>query len=895
MGRLAEAWHRVRSLGRRRELETGLDEEIQFHIERQTEKNVQAGMAPDEARRHARIRFGGIERARESARDQFRLGTLEDAARDLRHGARGLLRAPGFTIVATVTLALGVGASTAMFSVVNGVLLRPLPYPEQDRLIELVHEAPGLGIDEIFASASVYFGYRDHSETFESVGLWDWDRSPVTVTGGREPETVQSLEVTHEVLPMLGATPILGRGFTEADDVPGSAPTAIISYGYWQRRFGQRQPLGETLTVNGVPRQVIGVLPQWFGFFDYPADIFYPLQPVQSTASFPAGDGRGMARLKPGVTLARANADVARMIPILDEEYPGGSAARFQFGPRLRWLKESVVGNLGSTLWLLMGTAGLLLLMACTNVSNLMLVRTQSRRPELAIRTALGAGWAAVARVVLAEAALLGLAGGAAGVAVAYLSVPFLLSLGADDLPGIMTVSIDRTVLLVALALSVLATLLFALVPVFHFALPKLQVANQLRGGGRSITEGREGNRTRHGLVVVQVALALVLLVGCGLMIRSFVTLREVEPGFQDPATVQTFQLTIPTALVPDASGSGAHHPERTVRMQHELLDRLAAVPGVVSAGFSSSNDGLPLDGDGRAGTIIVEGSARQEDAAPLKEVQAVSPGFFETLGTPVRAGRTFDWNDIHQARPVVLVSENLAQAEWGSAGGALGKRIRTNQTGPWLEVVGVVTDVHHYGLSQPAPETVIFPAFARNTVASFVIRSPRVGTVGFLEDLHRAVWSVDGNLSLASLQTMADLYERSMARTSMTLKLLAITGTMALILGLVGIYGIVSYAVSERRREIGIRLALGARYAEVRRMFVRRALVLVAIGVAVGLAAALGLTRLMASQLFGVSPLDPLTHVAVAVLLVAAAGLASYLSVRRASMLDPVDVLRGE
>lgn len=895
MGRLLESWRRVLSLGRRGELETGLDEEIRFHIEHQTEKNVRAGMPPDEARRQAMIRFGGVQRARESARDEFRLGSLEDLLRDLRHGARALRRAPGFAFVAVLTLALGIGATTAMFSIVNGILLRPLPYPEQDRLVELVHEAPAAGIDELFASAAVYFGYREYSTTFEAVGLWDWDRSPVTVSGAGEPESVQSLEVTHEVLPMLGATPILGRGFTEADDRPESAPTAIISHGYWQRRFGRSSPLGQTLVVNGVPRQVIGVLPQWFTFFDYPADIFYPRQPVRTNAYFPAGDGRGIARLKPGVTLREANADVARMIPILDAEFPGGDAERWQFRPKLRPLKDSVVGNLRDTLWLLMGTIGVLLLIACANVSNLVLVRAQSRRPELAVRTALGAGWAAIVRVVLAESAILGLAGGVAGVAIAYFSLPLLLRLGAADLPHVMTVAIDPAVLLVAIGASVLATLLFALLPVFHFARPKVQLADDLRGGARTMAEAREGNRTRQVLVIAQVALALVLLVGSALMIRTFMTLRQVDPGFRDPATIGTFQLTIPAVLVPDAERAGAHDPERTLRMQHQILDRLAAVPGVVSAGFSSSQDGLPLDGDGRTTSIVIEGRTRVDDANPFKEVQAVSPGFFETLQTPVITGRAFVWDDVHQSRRVVLVSENLARAEWGSAGAALGKRISTSPDGPWSEVIGVVKDVRHNGLSQPPPETVVFPAFARNSAASFVVRSERVGTAGFVEELRRAVWSVNPNLSPAGVQTLDDLYRRSMARTTMTLRLLAITGLMALVLGLVGIYGIVSYAISQRRREIGIRIALGARYGEVRLMFVRHALAIVGIGVAIGLGAAAGLTRLMQSQLFGVSPLDPPAHLAVAVVLVTAAGLASYLSAHRASAVDPVEVLKGE
>jgi putative ABC transport system permease protein len=756
-----------------------------------------------------------------------------------------------------------------------------------------VHEAPGLGIARLFASPAVYFGYRDHGRTFEAVGLWDWDSSPVTVTGSGEPEAVRSLEVTHEVLTILGAHPIVGRGFRAADDLPGSVPTAIISHGYWQRRFGGADPLGQTLVVDGIPRQVIGVLPQWFRFFEYPAEIFYPRQPVRAGAVFPSGDGRGIARLKRGVTLAEANADVARMIPILGEEFPGGNVKQWRLGPKLGWLKDTVVGELRDTLWLLMGTIALLLLIACANVANLVLVRTEARRPELAIRAALGAGWGGITRVVLAESALLGLASGVAGLSVAYLSLPLLLSLGAADLPQIMAVKIDPTVVMVTLGVSVLATLTFALVPVLHVALPGIPLAGVLRGAGRSVTEGRETNRARHLLVVCQVALALVLLVGSGLMLRTFQTLRRVDPGFRDPGHVQTFQLSIPTANVPEAGRAAAPTPDRTVRMQHEILDRLAAVPGVERAGFSSSNDGLPLDGDGKTRGIFIEGRPPAVGPPALKEVQFVSPDFFETLRTPLMAGRTFEWSDVDQARPVVLVSENLARAEWGSAGAALGKRLAARETGPWSEVVGVVKDVHHYGLSQPAPETVIFPPRPDDT-ASFVIRSERVDTVSFLRDLRRAVWAVSPNLSLAGVQTLGDLYQRSMARTSMTLQLLAITGAMALLLGLIGIYGVVSYSVSQRRREIGIRLALGAAQGEIRRMFVRHALGLVGFGVVIGLAAAVGLTRLMEAQLFGVSPLDPLTHLAVALALLAAAALASYLSARRASRLDPVEVLKG-
>jgi predicted permease len=893
--RLREGWHRFRSLVRRGGVERGLDDEIRFHIDQQTEKNRRAGMAPDEARRQAIVRFGGVERAREEARDEFRLVSLEDILRDLRYGARALRRTPGFSIVATLTLALGIGATTAMFSLVNSVLLRPLPYPDQDRLIEIVHEAPAFGAARLYASPAIYFAYREHSRTFEAVGLWDWDNSPATVSGSGEPEAVPSVEVTHEVLRILGSEPVVGRGFREGDDAPGSPATVVISHAYWQRRFGGSDPLGRMLIVDGIPREVIGVLPPAFRFFEYPADIFYPRQPDRATARFPSFDGRAIARLKPGVTLDEANADVTRMIPLLIEEFgPGTQFDGSQFRARLRWLKDTVVGNLDDTLWLLMGTIGLLLAIACANVANLMLARTETRRPELAVRTALGAGRSAIARVVFLESAVLGLAGGGAGLAVAYLGLPLLLSLGAGDLPHLMAVRIDPTVLLVTLGASVLATVGFAALPVITYASPGVLPADSLRGGGRSATEGRGSHRARHLLIAVQVALALVLLIGAGLMIRTFQTLRQVDPGFREPDDVLTFQVTMPSAGPPAGAPANAPRPEHGVRIKQAIVERLAAVPGVESTAFSAFNDGLPLDGDGRGASIVVEGKPIGDERASPREVQYISPRFFETLRTPLVAGRTFDWTDVYGDRRLALVSENLARAEWGSSAAAIGRRIGPGASGPWWEVVGVVKDVHHGGMSQPPPQTVMFAAVASET-ASFVVRSERVGTAGFLEELQRAVWSVNGALSLANVRTLGDMYRASMARTSMTLMLLAITGTMALLVGLIGIYGVVSYTVSRRRREIGIRLALGAAQGEIRRMFVGRALVPVGIGIAIGLGAAAGLTRLMASHLFGVGPLDPLTHAAVALGLVTAAALASYLSARRASALDPVAVLRGE
>jgi predicted permease len=725
---IRSSWQWLRSLWRRDTLDEGLDEEIRFHVDQQTAKNLAAGMTPADARRHALVQFGGVEPTKDATRDQFRPPSIEHLVRDFRYSRRALSRAPGFTAVAVITLALGIGATTAMFSVVNGVLLRPLPYPDQDRLVELVHEASGMGVSTLKGSPAIYFGYRDYGRVFDAVGLWDWDASPVTVTGQGEPESVSSLEVTHEVLPMLGANPSLGRTFTANDDVPGAAPTAMISHAYAERRFGATSPIGRTLIVAGIPRQIIGVLPQAFRFFDYAADIYYPLQPIRIGAGFPAGDGRGIARLKRGVTLAQANADAMRIVPLISEEFGGGrqTAERAQFRPKLQWLRSSVIGDLDNTLWLLLGTIALLMLIACANVANLVMVRAHGRQPELVLRAALGAGWPAVARVVFTESALIGAAGSLLGLGVAYVSLPLLVSLGQDDLPGVMAIRIDPAVLLAAMGCAVLATVIFSFAPLFQIAWPRLELSAAMHGTGHAAIGTRDGNRARHTLVVAQVALALVLLVGSGLMVRTFDQMRSVDPGFTDPETVLTFQLTLP------GDGSNPSGPvldaarERLLEAHHAIRDRLAAIARVQAAGFASGNDPLPLDGDGRQITAVPYFDGRQaaDRAVRVWEVQRVSPGFYEAMGTPIVAGRAIDWADVHQRRPVMMVSESVARREWGSAAAAIGHRVGPGGV-PDLEIVGVMTDVHHDGLQQPVTDAIAIGALGLDN-ATYVVRSPR-------------------------------------------------------------------------------------------------------------------------------------------------------------------------
>ena len=899
MARFSSTWNWLRSLGQRATLERRLDAEIQFHVERQTDKLIAAGIPADEARRQALIRFGGVQVMKDRTRDEVRSAPLERIVRDVGYASRALRRAPGFTGVAVLTLAIGIGTTTAMFSIVNAVLLRPLPYPQQERLIELVHTSPT--VKELFASSAIYFGYRDFGRAFEAVGYWNWAASPVTVSGPGEPESVPSVDVTHEVLQMLGATAIAGRTFKASDNAPSAARTIVVSFDYWQRRFGGADPIGRQLIVGGIPREIIGVLPRSFRFFDYDADLYLPLQLDRTSAQFPGFAGRALALLKPGLSLAQANADAVRVISILPREFGNNSRASTALAitPVFRPLKNSVVGDIGATLWILLGTIALLLVIACANVANLVLVRVQARRAELVIRAALGAGWTAIAGVLLAECVLLGVAGGLAGLGVAYVSLPLMVSLAGDDLPGVMAVTIDSTVLLAAFGTTFLTAIVCGLIPLGQLATRNVQLVSVLRAGGRGMIGTRSANRTRQVLVVAQVAVALVLMVGAGLMVRTFVTLRRVDPGFRNPEHVLTFLVTLPRP--PQTSGiTPAQAVGRLLQTQRAIAERFAGVASVESVGFASGNDPLPLDGDGSLVTILPYIDGRQpSDGLPRTwESQRVAPGFLETMQTRVVAGRAFEWRDIDEQRPVMMVSETVARREWKSSAAAIGRRIGP-APGQGSEVIGVFQDIHPDGVHLPAAEAVALPVSVNNTAfsltASYVVRSERAATATLVTDLRNALWSVDPTLSLATVRTLDDLYAHSMARTSMTLSLLASTGIIALALGLVGIYGVVSYTVSQRRNEIGVRLALGARHGEVRAMFVRHALVLVCIGVAIGLGAASALMRLIESQLFGVRPLDPATHVVVAVALAVAAGAASYVSARRGTALDPVIVLRGE
>lgn len=815
----------------------------------------------------------------------------------MRHALRRLLANPAFSLTAAITLAAAIGANALIFSVVNGVLLKPLPYPEPERLVGVWHVAPGIAPGPMNQAPSTYFTYRDEGTVFADIGLWD--DTTVTVTGRGEPEQIEALAVTDGTLPLLGVRPALGRTFSKEDDAPGPADTVMLSHAYWMRLFnGSPNAIGQSLMVNGRGREIVGVLPEDFRFLRYNPAVVYPFRFNRAEIFLGNFSFQGIARLKPGMSIDQANADIARLIPTLYDRFrlpPGFTREMFEavrLGPLVRPLEVDVVGDIGSMLWVLLGTVGIVLLVACANVANLFLVRAEGRQQELAVRMALGAGTRRVARELLAESVLLGLFAGAIGVALAYGGIRLLLYLQPARLPRLSEITLDPTVLLFTLAVSLLAGLLFGLFPVLKYARP--QLANALKENGRGSSDGRERHRVRNTLVVSQVALAVVLLVASGLMVRTFLAMRNVSPGFVRPEEVFTMRISIPTAVVED--------PGQVVRTFEQIGQRLAAIGGVTSVGLSNS---ITMDGVSSNDPIFVEGSSQPEgQVPPLRRYKWIAEGYFETIGNPIVAGRAITWADVHNATPVIMVSENFAREFFGDPAKAIGRRVRNTPHNQWREIIGVVGNEYQDGVTRAAPTIMYWPiqikdfwdipVFAQRSIV-FSVRSTRLNTPGFLEEVQRAVWSVNANLPLARVRTLQEIYNESMAQTSFTLVILGIAAGVTLLLGVVGIYGVIAYVVAQRRREVGIRMALGAAASEVQRLFLRHGVIITAAGLVLGAAVSAGLMRLLGSLLFGVSPFDPVTYSVSMFALGTVALLATWLPARRATRVDPAIALRGE
>ena len=904
----------IRRFFRRAQWDRERSEEMESYLRIETDENVARGLPHDVARAAALRKLGNSTTALEEIYRMNTIAFFDALIRDIRYSLRMLRRSPLFTAAVLLTLAIGIGANAAVFSVINSVLLRPLRYPKSDQLVVLHQDAPGAAglanaSDGLALSPSMYFTYAEQNRSFQALGVWI--EGTANVTGQAEPEQVHTVAVTDGVLQALAVPPATGRWLLPADQIPQAPPpplsfsgpssTVLLSYGYWQRHFGgDRSAIGRSLIVDSIPRRIVGVMPRGFRLVKTEPALILPLAFDRARVISGGFGYNGIGRLKPGVTLAQANADLARLLPVWMDTFSNGPGSNgrwyenWKIRPNIRPLKQQVLGSIGDVLWVVMGSIAMVMLIACANVTNLLLVRAEARQRELALRAALGAGVARIIRSLLVESVMLGLMGGALGVVVAYAGLRLLVAIGPANLPRLNEISVDQRTLWFTLILSVLSGLFLGMVPVFRYAGPRISAA--LQSAGRTASASRERLRARNILVVAQVAIALVLLVSAGLMIRTAQALSTVEPGFTAPEHIQTFRIAIPSSLISD--------PQLVTRTQNNLADKLSAIPGVTSVGFAGE---VPMEGEPpNWDNVFPEGKVYPGNVAPLRRFENVSPAFLHTLGARLIAGRELTWTDLYQLRPMVMVSENLAREFWGTPSAAVGKRLRQYPSMPWHEVIGVVQDIRQNGIQEKAPDIVYWPAMMGHSfipdggiivtrAVTLVIRCPRAGTEAFLNQVRQAVWSVNGSLPLASVRTMLDIYDESLAATSFTLVMLGIAGAMAMVLGLIGIYGVISYTVSQRKREIGIRVAMGAQPRDLRWLFVRYGLALSAAGAVIGLAAAAGLTRLMKSVLFGISPIDPLTYTAVPLVLVAATVLASYLPARRAAAVDPVETLRAE
>ena len=876
-----------------------LSESIREHLDEKIADLMDRGMTSEKAEQVARREFGNVTLIEQRSREVWQWPTLGSLWADTKYALRRLRRAQLFTAIALITLAVAVGANTVIFSVVNGVLLKPLSYPNPDRLIAVDHSSQQMGFRKMGIAPSIYFVYREQNTTLADIGAYDDDE--LDVTGAGAPEHVRILDVTDGTLPLLGVRPVLGRLFTRQDDSPGAAQTVVLTYPYWQQRFGGASSvIGSSITVGGVPREIVGVLPQTFHFLDQKdPSLILPMQWDRATTTLGSFNGNAIARLKPGVTVQQATADLQRLLPVVARTFPppeGLSVSFYQSmhcTPSLMPLKDEVIGNVQNVLWILLASTILVLLVACANVANLLMVRVEGRHHEFAIRYAIGGARKGISADILFESSLLGLAGSLIGLLLALGAMRVIVGLGATNIPRIRDISITPFVLLFTVAIAVIASLLIACVPILKSTSPHL--ISNLRDGGRGVGDGRRGQGTRKALVMIQVALSVILLICSGLMIRTFRAMMNVSPGFTSPETVQTFGFYIPDTQIPDNSS------ELVIRMDEAIAQKIASIPGVSSVSIGRS---VPMDNNNANNPVYVQNRTHEGiEVPPARRFNYVAPGFFSTLGTRLLAGRDFTWTDTYEKRPVVVVSKSLASEYWRRPQDALGQRIRVVSTDPWREIIGVSEDVHYDGVEKPTPSVVYWPLmmdhFAgheqrlqRATV--FVVRSQLAGTQSLMKAIQQQVSMVNPNVPLANDETLGDLYTQSMARTSFTLVMLCVSGGIALLLGTVGIYGVIAYSVSQRTREIGIRMALGAQRGAVVGAFLRQGMWLSVVGIAIGLVIASATMRFLSAILYGVSTDDPITYITITCVVVIAALLACYLPSRRAADVDPVLALRG-
>ena len=809
---------------------------------------------------------------------------------DVRSAFRSLLKQPRFTVVASLTLALGVGAVTAIFSIVNGVLLKPLPYPDADRLVNIWSHAPKLGYDQFPLSPDLFFQYEKQAPGFESMALYQTRRA--NLTGDGPPEVVDTILATHTYFPTLGIQVAMGRTFSAKEDTPEGPRVVVISHRAWRDRFGSDpHVVGKVVRLDGEPTTIIGVAPVQIDQRRSP-DFYLPMRANRASPIEGNFGWNAVGRLEPGMSPADASTALTALVPRLVNQTTSPTYRAFlasgTFFAMVNRMDEDLVGSLQRPLWILLGTVGLLLVIACANVANLFLVRAEGRQLEVAVRVALGGSRLALVRAHMMEALALALIGSGAGLALTALGLPALLRLAPPTIPRLDLVTMDVRVVLFAVAAAVVSAILFGIIPALRYTRP--QALGALRHGGRSGTGDPARRRVRHALVVAQTAIALILLVGSGLLARSFARLSAIDPGF-DPSDSMVFRIALPQAQYPTNEGRAVFFDQ--------LSEKLAALPGVERAGAATV---LPIANS-------APGTAHQFDGQPIApgalppivHYKGVTGKYFEAMRIPLKSGRDFHRGDFAAGTNNIIVNQALADHYWPNQD-PLGKRVRRYasnpaELGPWYSVVGVVGNELQDGLREAARPLLYYPGREAddeipNTYA-FVVRGAGITSRG--EELRQAVWAQDRGVPVAAMQSMTAIVDASIVEFTFTMFTLAVAAALALLLGAIGLYGVLSYAVTLRTREIGVRLALGATPRVVMRSVVATGATLAVIGLALGLAGAAGLTRYMQGLLFETQPLDPGTFVGMSAALLVMAFLASYLPARRASHVSPLESMKAD